>query len=139
MKMKLIRIGAILCCAVLCMAGTRGTIVTQAQIDRFRKGTTTLSDVEGELGMPQNTHPLDDGDSAVDYILIVQEGIEDCCSPIGHLKAERHDLQVEFEFDTASHLVGETTSRRDMICDHNNCPTDTTPWRPGTAPSSPAY
>jgi hypothetical protein len=121
------------------MAGTRGTVVTQAQIDQFQKGTATITDVEGKLGMPQKTHPLDNGDTVVDYILLEEQANVASYIPGARLVAggmNVHETRVEFEFDKASHLVGATTNQRDMVCIHKNCPTDTTPWQPATAPTS---
>jgi hypothetical protein len=134
--MKFAGICVALCCAVVCMAATRGTIVTQEQIDLFQRGVATIADVERELGEPQGTHPLDNGDTAVDYILTVQESIEAEQSPVARLQADRHDIRVEFAFDKTSHLVGVTTSRRDMVCAHKVCPSDTTPWLPAAPPNS---
>ena len=137
--MKRVKISAILSCAVLCMAGTRGTVVTQSRIDQFRKGAATLTDVEGKLGMPQKTHPMDNGDTAVDYILLEEEANTASYIPGARLVAggmNVHEIRVEFEFDASSHLVGVTTNRRDMVCIHKNCPTGTTPWQPAAAPTS---
>jgi hypothetical protein len=137
--MKLVKISAILVCATLCMAGTRETVVTQAQIDQFQKGTATLGDVEGKLGMPQKTHPLDNGDTAIDYILLEEQANTASFIPGARLVAggmNVHEIRVEFEFDTSSHLVGAVTNQRDMVCIHKNCPTDSTPWQPATAPTS---
>jgi outer membrane protein assembly factor BamE (lipoprotein component of BamABCDE complex) len=139
MDMKLVRICAILSCAAVCMAGTRGTVVTQAQIDQFQKGTATMTDVESKLGMPQKTHPLDNGDTAVDYILLEEEANAASYIPGARLVAggmNVHEVRVEFEFDKSSHLVGAVANQRDMVCIHKNCPTDTTPWQPATAPTS---
>ena len=67
--MKLIRVAAVLACGLLLTAGTRGTEVSQAQMDQFQKGVATIMDVEGKLGMPQRTRQVDNGDTAADYIL----------------------------------------------------------------------
>ena len=139
MDMKLVKTTAILACAVVCMAGTRGTVVTQAQIDQFQKGAATLSDVEGKLGVPQKTHPLDNGDTAIDYILLEEQANTASFIPGARLVAggmNVHEIRVEFEFDASSHLVGTMTNQRDMVCIHKNCPTDTTPWQAATAPTS---
>ncbi|MGD0190928.1 MAG: hypothetical protein ABSD74_09330 [Rhizomicrobium sp.] len=137
--MKLVKTVAILSCAALCMAGTRGTVVTQAQIDQFRKGISTLGDVEGKLGMPQKTHPADNGNTAIDYILLEEEANTASYIPGARLVAggmNVHEIRVEFEFDASSKLVGVTTDQRDMVCIHKNCPTETTPWQPATAPTA---
>jgi hypothetical protein len=137
--MKLVRVAAILSCAVVCMAGTRGTVVTQAHIDQFRKGAATLTDVEGKLGMPQKTHPTDNGDTAIDYILLEEEANAASYIPGARLVAggmNVHEIRVEFEFDNSNHLVNVTTNQRDMVCIHKNCPTESTPWQPATAPAS---
>jgi hypothetical protein len=44
--------------------------------------------------------------------------------------------EIRVEFDTSSHLVGAVTNQRDMVCIHKNCPADTAPWQPATAPTS---
>ena len=136
--MKLVKASALIACALLVAAGTRGTEVTQSQIDQFQKGTATVADVEGKIGLPQKTLSMDNGDTAVDYILLDESPNAASFVPGARLVAggmNVHEVRTEFEFDKSGHLVGVTVNQRDMECLHKNCPTDTTPRQPGTAPA----
>ena len=129
--------GVLLLAGILLLtAGTRGTEVTEAQIDQFKPGVATVADVESKLGLPQKTRPLDNGKTAADYILLQEEANTASYIPLARLAAggmNVHETRFEFTFDASGHLIGEETNQRDMVCIHKNCPTETTPWQPGKA------
>jgi len=48
--MKLLKVSAILICGALLIAATKGTQVTQSQIEQFKKGVATILDNRGKAG-----------------------------------------------------------------------------------------
>ena len=134
--MRVVNSALLLAVILLLTAGTRGTEVTQAQIGQFKPGAASLADVESKLGLPQKTRPLDNGKTAVDYILLQEEANAASYVPLARLAAggmNVHETRFEFTFDASGRLIGEETNQRDMVCIHKNCPTETTPWQPGKA------
>ena len=137
--MKLLKVSAILICGALLIAATKGTEVTQSQIEQFKKGVATIMDVETKLGMPQKTRQLDNGNTAADYILLQESANGASYVPFARLAAGAmnvHEIRVEFEFDPSGHLVTVQTDQRDLVCPHTACPPDqmNKPWTPSPTP-----
>jgi hypothetical protein len=109
------------------IAATRGTEISQSQIDQFQKGTATISDVESRLGMPQRSRPSQNGGTLVDYILLDESANAASYLPFARLVAGAmyvHEVRTEFEFDSSGHLVSAQKGQRDMVCPHRTCPPD---------------
>jgi hypothetical protein len=136
--MKFIKVSAGLGCLVLLTAASRGTEVNLSQINQFQKGVTTIMDVETKLGRPQRTGPMDNGDTALDYILAETSANAASYVPFARLIAGAmyvHETRVEFEFDASGHLANVQTSQRDMVCPHRVCTDEARkePWSPAPA------
>lgn len=107
-------------------AKSGGTAVDQSQIDQFKKGVATASDVQAKLGKPQQTAQTPDGGVELTYTSQSATGNTQSHVPIARwTKGSETTItmrNVTFAFDAAGKLADTKTTESSLTCQFGHCP-----------------
>jgi outer membrane protein assembly factor BamE (lipoprotein component of BamABCDE complex) len=102
---------AIACAATLTSCMSSGTYVDEAQVTKFKKGETTIQQVEKALGAPGSRTLMPNGDTAIGYTYVESTARPESFIPlVGGLVggADSRMTMASFVFDSKGVLVNST-------------------------------
>ena len=105
--------------------GDAGTEVNQAQIEQFRTGAATVTDVKAKLGEPQQLAQKADGGMTLTYTHRERTSNATSYVPLARWAGGEVTItttSVAFDFDPAGKLLGSNKSESSFKCQLGKCP-----------------